>query len=64
MFPGEKSDAELRFQRLDLAADCRLGEKQFGRCPGETQMTRGGIEALERVERRQAADAVMHAFCS
>ena len=50
MQPLEKRDPEPVFERLDLAADRRLGQRQLvgGAC--EAQMTSRRLEGFEQVE--------------
>jgi hypothetical protein len=51
----EKPHAELRLERLHLPADRRLGEEELFPRLGEGQVPRGGLEALQEVERWQVA---------
>jgi hypothetical protein len=55
---------DLLFQRLDLAADRRLGDKQFLRRAGEAQVARGDAEASEQIERQPRVSALIHSLIS
>ena len=64
MVTAKQGHAELIFQRLDLAADRRLRDEELGRRLGEAQIAGGGLEALQKIERRQLADPLKHSFFS
>src|SRR5665213_133035 len=56
---NEKLDAEPRFQRRDVTADCTLRDRQLGRGIGEARVARRGFENTDRIQRRQAARHAM-----
>jgi hypothetical protein len=51
----EEGKPEFGLKGLHLVADCTPGDAQLVRCPGETLVAGGGLEGLERVQRRQPA---------
>src|SRR6185369_12734564 len=59
--PFEERHADERFQRLDLAADRRLGEEELRGGTRERQVPGGGLEAPQELERGQAAVRTSHA---
>jgi hypothetical protein len=56
-FADEEFDAEIRLQRLDLMAYGARCNAEFLRSPREAFVPRRGVKGLERVQRRQAAQA-------
>jgi hypothetical protein len=50
----EQREAYLLFERLHLAGERRLRQKQFLRGAGERELARRRLEAFEQVERRKA----------
>ena len=54
----EELDPELLLQRFDLVAYRALGDEQLLGRPREALMAGGGLEGLQRIERRQAAQAI------
>jgi hypothetical protein len=55
MVPAKQRDAELLLERLDLAADRRLGDEQLARRLGEAQVAGRRLESLEQIERGEVA---------
>jgi hypothetical protein len=55
---------DLLLERLDLAADRRLGNEQLMRRAGEAQVARGSAEAPEQVERQTWRPALIHSLNS
>ena len=60
----EERLSDLLFQRLDLAANCRLGDEQFLRRACEAQVTRGDAKAAEQIQRQTRVSAPIHSLIS
>lgn len=50
----EQAQAEARLQCLDLVADGALGDAELLGGAREALVPRGGLEGLQRIQRRQA----------
>src|SRR5690606_18652406 len=60
MLAPEELDAEMRLQRMDLAADRRLGEAEIVGGERDAHAPADGDEPLEQVEREQADERNGH----
>jgi len=56
----EERLSDLLFQRLDLAADRRLGDKEFLRRAGKAQVARRDTKAAKQVERQPRGANLIH----
>src|SRR5258708_25560653 len=52
---AKEVEAKRLFERADLVADRRLGDVEFGSGGGKAEMTCGGLESAQGVERRQGS---------
>src|SRR5258708_29883110 len=52
---AKELEAKPLFERADLVADRRLGDVEFGSGGGKAEMTCGGLESAQGVERRQGS---------
>jgi len=53
--PCEEGFAQIGFQRLDLPADCAMGDMQLTCRAGHAFQAGGGLESMQGIERRQFA---------
>jgi hypothetical protein len=50
----EQRHTEFAFERLHLMADGTMGDVQFDGGSAEVEVTRGGLEGAQEMQRRQA----------